>query len=176
MRYRIDQDQLWEFLARQARLVERLPVEAAEAAADGYSDGLDDSEREAVWLAAGIATFIGQAIADEPERFMSRRPSAPPSSEGRRRDDDNGDNGLPDRGREVAALVRAVAGRMGRCRARRRAARGLLGWGDDRRGRTRLEGRAASARSGARQPGRRRAVAGSGAARRGERAQRHARR
>jgi len=29
MRYRIDQDQLWEFLARQARLVERLPVEAA---------------------------------------------------------------------------------------------------------------------------------------------------
>ena len=38
--------------------------------ADGYSDGLDDSEREAVWLAAGIATFIGQAIADEPERFI----------------------------------------------------------------------------------------------------------
>jgi hypothetical protein len=42
MRYRIDQDQLWEFLARQARLVERLPVEAAEAAADGYSDASRD--------------------------------------------------------------------------------------------------------------------------------------
>ena len=70
MRYRIDQDQLREFLARQARLVERLPVEATQAAADGYSDGLDDSEREAVWLAAGVATFIGQAIADEPERFI----------------------------------------------------------------------------------------------------------
>ena len=70
MRYRIDQDQLWEFLARQARLVERLPDEATQAAADGYSDGLDDSEREAVWLAAGIATFIGQAFADEPERFI----------------------------------------------------------------------------------------------------------
>ena len=70
MRYRIDQDQLWEFLVRQARLVERLPIEAAEAAADGYSDGLDDSEREQVWLAAGVATFIGQAIADEPERFI----------------------------------------------------------------------------------------------------------
>ena len=26
MRYRIDQDQLWEFLARQAKLVERLPA------------------------------------------------------------------------------------------------------------------------------------------------------
>ena len=70
MRYRIDQDHLWEFLVRQAKLVERLPVEATQAAADGYSDGLDDSEREAVWLAAGIATFIGQAIADEPERFI----------------------------------------------------------------------------------------------------------
>jgi hypothetical protein len=70
MRYRIDQDQLWEFLARQAKLVERLPAEATQAAADGYIDGLDDSEREAVWLAAGIATFIGQAIADEPERFI----------------------------------------------------------------------------------------------------------
>jgi hypothetical protein len=62
MRYRIDQDQLWEFLARQARLVERLPVEAAEAAADGYSDGLDDSEREAVWLAAGVATHRVQKL------------------------------------------------------------------------------------------------------------------
>ena len=59
-----------DFLIRQARLVEQLPREAAEAAADGYGDGLDDAEREAVWLAAGIATFIGQAIADEPERFI----------------------------------------------------------------------------------------------------------
>jgi hypothetical protein len=70
MRYRIDQEQLAEFLTRQVRLVERLPVEAAEAVADGYGDGLDDGEREAVWLAAGVATFIGQAIADEPERFI----------------------------------------------------------------------------------------------------------
>jgi hypothetical protein len=70
MRYRIDREQLSEFLMRQVRLVERLPVEAAEAAADGYVDGLDEAEREAVWLAAGIATFIGQAIADEPERFI----------------------------------------------------------------------------------------------------------
>jgi hypothetical protein len=58
------------FIERQVRLVERLPAEAADAAAEGYGDGLDDAEREAVWLAAGIATFIGQAIADEPERFI----------------------------------------------------------------------------------------------------------
>ena len=70
MRFRVDQEQLSAFLARQVRLVEGLPVEAAEAAADGYVDGLDDAEREAVWLAAGVATFIGQAIVDEPERFV----------------------------------------------------------------------------------------------------------
>ena len=70
MRFRIDQDRLSEFLTRQARLVEGLPLEAAEAAADGYGDGLDDAEREAVWLAAGVAAFIGQAIVDEPERFV----------------------------------------------------------------------------------------------------------
>ena len=70
MRYRIDQDQLSEFLNGQVRLVERLPVEAADASADGHSDGLDNDEREAIWLAAGVATFIGQAIADEPERFI----------------------------------------------------------------------------------------------------------
>ena len=70
MRFRIDQEQLSEFLTRQVRLVEALPVEAAEAAAEGYGDGLSDEEREAVWLAAGVATFIGQAIVDEPERFV----------------------------------------------------------------------------------------------------------
>lgn len=70
MRYRIDQEQLSEFLVRQVRFVERLPVEAAYAAEEGYGDGLDDAEREAIWLAAGVATFIGQAIAEEPERFI----------------------------------------------------------------------------------------------------------
>jgi hypothetical protein len=69
-RYRVDREELSEFLARQVRLVESLPAEAAAAAAGGYGDGLDDAEREAVWLAAGIATFIGQAITDEPERFI----------------------------------------------------------------------------------------------------------
>jgi hypothetical protein len=70
MRYRIDHEELSDFLARQVRLVEHLPAAAEEAAADGYGAGLDDAEREAVWLAAGIATFIGQAITDEPERFI----------------------------------------------------------------------------------------------------------
>jgi hypothetical protein len=63
----VDQEELSHFLTRQVRLVEGLPVEAS----DDFTDGLGDAEREAVWLAAGIATFIGQAIADEPERFIS---------------------------------------------------------------------------------------------------------
>jgi hypothetical protein len=66
VRYQIDRGALSEFLARQIRLVESLRLETA---AD-YIDGLDEAEREAVWLAAGIATFIGQAISDEPERFI----------------------------------------------------------------------------------------------------------
>src|SRR4051812_50214058 len=90
MRYRIDQDELWEFLARQVRLVERLPVEAAEAAADGYGAGLDDGEREAVWLAAGIATFIGQAITDEPERFIVAAGKTPPKLKGGKSKNDKG--------------------------------------------------------------------------------------
>ena len=70
MRYRIDHEELSAFLARQVRLVEHLPAAAEEAAADGYGAGVDGAELEAVWLAAGIATFIGQAITDEPERFI----------------------------------------------------------------------------------------------------------
>jgi hypothetical protein len=63
----VDREELAEFLKRQVRLVEGLPTEPS----DGFVEGLDDAEREAVWLAAGIATFIGQAIADEPERFIA---------------------------------------------------------------------------------------------------------
>ena len=70
MRFRIDRAGLSEFVARQASLIERLPAEAADAAEQGFGDGLGESERETVWLAAGIAAFIGQAIADEPERFI----------------------------------------------------------------------------------------------------------
>jgi hypothetical protein len=55
VRYEIDLGELSEFLARQIRLVESLRLERAVDDADG----LDEAEQEAVWLAAGIATFIG---------------------------------------------------------------------------------------------------------------------
>ncbi len=65
-RYEVDREELAEFLTRQVRLVESVPLDASATSLNG----LDDAEREAVWLAAGIAAFIGQAIADEPERFI----------------------------------------------------------------------------------------------------------
>lgn len=81
----IDREALCAFVGRQATLVERLPGEAADAADAGYGDWLDPAELEAVWLAAGIATFIGQAIAEEPERFITEAiDRAPRDSRGRR--------------------------------------------------------------------------------------------
>jgi hypothetical protein len=66
VRYEIDRGELSDFMTRQIRLVESLRLETV----GEYVDGLEEAEREAVWLAAGIATFIGQAIVDEPERFI----------------------------------------------------------------------------------------------------------
>lgn len=37
-RYRVDREELSEFLARQVGLVESLPASAATAAADGYGE------------------------------------------------------------------------------------------------------------------------------------------
>ena len=67
MAYRIDGEALAAFVRGRVWLIEGLPEEAAEV---GLPDGLDRDEREAVWLAAGIAALIGQAISDEPERFI----------------------------------------------------------------------------------------------------------
>jgi hypothetical protein len=76
MRYRIDQGEFSEFLDRQVRLVERLPVEATEASADGYGDGLDDAEREAVWLAAGIEGRRDDGYGDRRARGSRQPPFA----------------------------------------------------------------------------------------------------
>ena len=44
-RYQIDREELGEFLARQVRLVERLPVEADEALLDAYLERADTRAR-----------------------------------------------------------------------------------------------------------------------------------
>lgn len=72
MRYRVDRRELSEFVARQVELVESVPLRADLAALVGAEDG---GSLQAVWLAAGLATFLGQAIVDEPERFIVEVPA-----------------------------------------------------------------------------------------------------
>ena len=76
MHYRIDRPALVEFVEQQTDLVETASMSAdlAEVAASDYGEMTADGLR-AVWLAAGIATFIGQAIAEEPERFIVQTPA-----------------------------------------------------------------------------------------------------
>lgn len=76
MHYRVDRRALAEFVERQTELVETAPMAAdlEEIVASDYGEMAADGLR-AVWLAAGIATFIGQAIAEEPERFIVQVPA-----------------------------------------------------------------------------------------------------
>ena len=74
MRYRVDRDELAAFVGRQAELLEAMPVEGRLGSGETFEpDAMDAASLEAVWLAAGIAAFIGQAICDEPERFILER-------------------------------------------------------------------------------------------------------
>ena len=76
MNYRVDRRALAEFVEQQTEIVETAPMSAdlAEIAASDYGEMTADGLR-AVWLADGIATFIGQTIAEEPERFITATPA-----------------------------------------------------------------------------------------------------
>lgn len=77
MQYRIDREALAEFVARQVAFVESIPT--PELVADVVELGLGDdtvlNEARALWLGAGLATHVGLAIFEEPERFISAAPS-----------------------------------------------------------------------------------------------------
>ena len=76
MTYRIDRSALTEFVRRQASLVETTPLPADLAgvlAPD--ADELGPDELHAVWLGAGLATQIGLALLEAPERFITNRPA-----------------------------------------------------------------------------------------------------
>ena len=77
MRYRIDRAALDAFVARQVDLVEStpLPNEVAQLIAD-TRDACEMSSHElvAVWLGAGLATQIGLALLEAPERFITGAP------------------------------------------------------------------------------------------------------
>ena len=71
--YRIDRNRLDDFISRQVDLVEATPVPddvADLVATSSTDDGLSADELHAVWLGAGLATQVGLAILEEPERFL----------------------------------------------------------------------------------------------------------
>jgi hypothetical protein len=84
MEYRIDREALADFVALQVELVEaasvpKLLADVVELRLRHESVGRD--EVEALWLGAGLATHVGLAIFEEPERFVTssdptRRPPA----------------------------------------------------------------------------------------------------
>lgn len=72
MSYTINRSALQEFVSRQAALVEATPLPAdlaTLAPLDGVELGAD--ELHAVWLGAGLATQIGLALMEAPERFIN---------------------------------------------------------------------------------------------------------
>ncbi len=81
MAYRIERTALQAFVARQVLLIESTPLPSGVLGLLRDRDALGADEAQAVWLGAGVATQIGLAIVNEPERFVvptrrdaSRRP------------------------------------------------------------------------------------------------------
>lgn len=80
MEYRVDRIALDEFIARQVELVESIEIpkllaDVVELRLGHESVGRD--EVRALWLGAGLATHVGLAIFEEPERFIAAVEPAP---------------------------------------------------------------------------------------------------
>ena len=80
MEYRIDREALAEFIAREVELVESLSIpkllaDVVELRLRHECVGRD--EVRALWLGAGLATHVGLAIFEEPERFVTATQPAP---------------------------------------------------------------------------------------------------
>jgi hypothetical protein len=86
MTYAIDREELVRFVERQVALIEAtpLPCDLRQIVA---ADDVSDVDLHGVWLGAGLATQIGLALVDAPERFVTGeasadggRPRPPPSA------------------------------------------------------------------------------------------------
>ncbi len=82
MEYRIDRGALDEFIGRQVALVESASI--SKLLADVVElrlrhENVSRDEVQALWLGAGLATHVGLAIFEEPERFVTAvtRPTTP---------------------------------------------------------------------------------------------------
>lgn len=74
MEYRIDREALADFICRQVELVEAASI--PKLLADVVElrlrhEAVSRAEVEALWLGAGLATHVGLAIFEEPERFVT---------------------------------------------------------------------------------------------------------
>ncbi len=70
MAYRIERTALQAFVARQVLLIESTPLPSDVLGLLRDGDDLGADEAQAVWLGAGLATQIGLALLNEPERFV----------------------------------------------------------------------------------------------------------
>jgi hypothetical protein len=73
MEYRIDRGGLAEFVAEQVALVEAVPlprVVGEVLRVRAVYERAHPQEVRGLWLAAGLATHVGLAIFEQPERFV----------------------------------------------------------------------------------------------------------
>ena len=80
MEYRIDREALSEFVARQVDLVEAgsIPTLLADVVELRLRhESVSRDEVRALWLGAGLATHVGLAIFEEPERFITAGEPSP---------------------------------------------------------------------------------------------------
>lgn len=80
MEYRIDRDALAIFISRQVELIEAASIPKLLADVVELRLRHEVTSREqvgALWLGAGLATHVGLAIFEEPERFITVADPAP---------------------------------------------------------------------------------------------------
>jgi hypothetical protein len=80
MEYRVDREALAEFVGRQVELVEAalIPMLLADVVELRLRhESASREEVRALWLGAGLATHVGLAIFEEPERFVVAHEPAP---------------------------------------------------------------------------------------------------
>ena len=73
MECRIDREALNEFIRRQVELIESAAIPKLLSDVVELESASDDAC--ALWLGAGLATHVGLAIFEEPERFVTAVPS-----------------------------------------------------------------------------------------------------
>ena len=80
MEYRVDREALEEFISRQVELVESAQIPSLLADVVELRlrhEAASRAEVRALWLGAGLATHVGLAIFEEPERFITADEPAP---------------------------------------------------------------------------------------------------